>query len=89
MVDDKDIIKRIANGNDPYADENLDGYGMLSSLNKVLKDIAKPKRHKVNDPISGFVGCMYAIIVIGFVLLAAIMIGYLLYLIFFSKSIFD
>ena len=89
MVDDKDIIKRIANGNDPYADENLDDYGMLSSLNKVLKGIAKPKRHKVYDPLSGFVGCMYAIIVIGFVLFAAIMIGYLIYLIFFSKSMFD
>lgn len=44
MIDDTKIIKRIANGNDPYGEENMDDYGILSTLNKLMGDFAESAR---------------------------------------------
>lgn len=44
MIDDTEIIKRIANGNDPYGEENMDDYGFLSTINKLMGDFAESVR---------------------------------------------
>ena len=79
MIDDKDIIRREANGNDPYANQNLDDYGMSSSLLSVVTfwtEKAQGKRRTSHTET--VLGCLYSVFVIGFVGLAAVMIGYLI-----------
>ena len=84
MIDDKDIIRREANGNDPYANENLDDYGMLSSLSKVLSFWTYKAQGKIHPSRTETVlGCLFSIFVVSFVGLAAVMTDYMIILMFF------